>query len=96
MHWVIEDPLDAPPLKAPLTVEPPRDKEEEPLPPQWINADLRALDISVLGKFDVVVADPPWAIHQEVRLICPSPFRRGRARSDALRSSRTAPSPMTR
>ncbi|TNY18222.1 MT-A70-domain-containing protein [Rhodotorula diobovata] len=66
VHWVIEDPLDAPPLKAPLTVEPPRDKEEEPLPPQWINADLRALDISVLGKYDVVVADPPWAIHQEL------------------------------
>lgn len=36
------------------------------LPPQWVNADLRALDVSVLGKFEVVVADPPWAIHQEV------------------------------
>lgn len=41
------------------------------LPPQWINGDLRNLDVSVLGKFDVVVADPPWAIHQEVRF-CPS------------------------
>lgn len=39
------------------------------LPPQWINVDLRSFDVSVLGKFDVVVADPPWAIHQEVR--CP-------------------------
>jgi len=37
------------------------------LPPQWVNADLRELDVSVLGKYDVVVADPPWAIHQEVR-----------------------------
>ena len=36
------------------------------LPPQWVNADLRQLDVSVLGKYDVVVADPPWAIHQEV------------------------------
>ncbi|KAL8278899.1 hypothetical protein RQP46_008770 [Phenoliferia psychrophenolica] len=38
----------------------------EPLPPQWINADLRVLDVSTLGKFHVVVADPPWAIHQEL------------------------------
>ncbi|GAA5974319.1 hypothetical protein JCM11641_006734 [Rhodosporidiobolus odoratus] len=36
------------------------------LPPQWINVDLRNLDVSVLGKYDVVVADPPWAIHQEL------------------------------
>jgi len=28
--------------------------------------DLRTLDMSVLGKFVVVVADPPWAIHQEL------------------------------
>ncbi|KAK4703954.1 mRNA m6A methyltransferase catalytic subunit, partial [Phenoliferia sp. Uapishka_3] len=36
------------------------------LPPQWINVDLRGLDVSTLGKFHVVVADPPWAIHQEL------------------------------
>ncbi|GAA5821605.1 hypothetical protein JCM11251_000930 [Rhodosporidiobolus azoricus] len=41
-------------------------KAQEALPPQWINADLRTLDVSVLGKYDVVVADPPWAIHQEL------------------------------
>ncbi|GAA6033028.1 hypothetical protein JCM8097_000108 [Rhodosporidiobolus ruineniae] len=41
-------------------------KVQEALPPQWINADLRKLDVSVLGKYDVVVADPPWAIHQEL------------------------------
>ncbi|KAM0791942.1 hypothetical protein ACM66B_004193 [Microbotryomycetes sp. NB124-2] len=40
--------------------------KQQPLPPEWINADLRTLDLSVLGKFDVVVADPPWAIHQEL------------------------------
>ena len=30
------------------------------LPPQWLDADLRKLDASVLGKFDVIMADPPW------------------------------------
>ncbi|GAA6009207.1 hypothetical protein JCM10207_004307 [Rhodosporidiobolus poonsookiae] len=39
---------------------------QKALPPQWINADLRSLDVSMLGKYDVVVADPPWAIHQEL------------------------------
>lgn len=52
------------------------------LPPQWINFDLRSLDVSVLGKFEVVVADPPWAIHQEVSRhgLCPAAHRRWRFR----------------
>lgn len=41
--------------------------EERGLPPQWLNVDLSSFDPTVLGTFDVVVADPPWAIHQEVR-----------------------------
>ncbi len=35
-------------------------------PPQWINCDMRALDMSVLGKFSIVMADPPWDIHMEL------------------------------
>ena len=35
-------------------------------PPQWVNCDLRYLDMSVLGKFAVVMADPPWDIHMEL------------------------------
>ena len=34
--------------------------------PQWIQCDLRTLDLSVLGKFSVVMADPPWDIHMEL------------------------------
>lgn len=30
---------------------------------QWINCDLRYFDFKVLGKFNVVMADPPWDIH---------------------------------
>ncbi|XP_077868588.1 N(6)-adenosine-methyltransferase subunit METTL3-like [Saccoglossus kowalevskii] len=35
-------------------------------PPQWIQCDMRSLDTSVLGKFSVVMADPPWDIHMEL------------------------------
>lgn len=63
VHWALEDPE----LSGGESVESCRGAEEEGiLPPQWINTDLRALDVTVLGKFDVVVADPPWAIHQEL------------------------------
>ena len=41
-------------------------RRKKVLPPQWINVDLRTLNLTVLGSFDVVVADPPWAIHQEL------------------------------
>ncbi|KAI1792843.1 MT-A70-domain-containing protein [Ganoderma leucocontextum] len=41
-------------------------KETKPLPPQWINCDLRRFDYSVLGKFHVIMADPPWDIHMSL------------------------------
>ena len=36
------------------------------LPSQWINCDIRDFDCSILGKFDVIMADPPWDIHMEL------------------------------
>ncbi|CEQ42360.1 SPOSA6832_04157, partial [Sporobolomyces salmonicolor] len=72
VHWVLEDPGsisegEAKRRKEEETVKGKKRAEaNEALPPQWINADLRNLDVSVLGKYDVVVADPPWAIHQEL------------------------------
>lgn len=33
---------------------------------QWIQCDMRYFDMTVLGKFSVVMADPPWDIHMEV------------------------------
>ncbi|KAG8831079.1 hypothetical protein FRC17_003710 [Serendipita sp. 399] len=36
------------------------------LPPQWLNCDLRNFDCSVLGKFHVIMADPPWDIHMSL------------------------------
>eukprot|EP01006_Ploeotia_vitrea_P026772 TRINITY_DN59719_c0_g1_i1.p1 TRINITY_DN59719_c0_g1~~TRINITY_DN59719_c0_g1_i1.p1 ORF type:complete len:825 (-),score=62.86 TRINITY_DN59719_c0_g1_i1:1614-4088(-) len=35
-------------------------------PAQWIKCDIRTLDMSILGKFDVIMADPPWDIHMEL------------------------------
>ncbi|KIM45851.1 hypothetical protein M413DRAFT_440903 [Hebeloma cylindrosporum] len=40
--------------------------ETKPLPPQWINCDLRTFDYSTLGKFHVIMADPPWDIHMSL------------------------------
>ncbi len=40
------------------------------LPPQWINCDVRRFDYTVLGKFHVIMADPPWDIHMSVCIIC--------------------------
>ena len=34
--------------------------------PQWIQCDLRFFDMTVLGKFSVIMADPPWDIHMEL------------------------------
>ncbi|RKP36235.1 MT-A70-domain-containing protein [Dimargaris cristalligena] len=31
-------------------------------PPQWLNCDVRTLDFRILGKFSVIMADPPWDI----------------------------------
>ncbi|KAG0719237.1 N6-adenosine-methyltransferase catalytic subunit [Chionoecetes opilio] len=47
--------------------ERPRQEERTILfPPQWIQCDLRFLDMSILGKFAVIMADPPWDIHMEL------------------------------
>lgn len=40
--------------------------EKPAIPAQWINCDLRVFDFRVLGKFDVVMADPPWDIHMNL------------------------------
>ncbi|XP_065184529.1 N6-adenosine-methyltransferase catalytic subunit-like [Sycon ciliatum] len=40
--------------------------EHKLYPAQWVNCDIRTLDFTVLGKFSVVMADPPWDIHMEL------------------------------
>eukprot|EP00755_Sulcionema_specki_P038893 Sspe_Gene.23952::Locus_9389_Transcript_1_2_Confidence_0.889_Length_2016::g.23952::m.23952/K05925/METTL3_14; mRNA (2'-O-methyladenosine-N6-)-methyltransferase len=36
------------------------------VPAQWIKCDIRTFDMRVLGKFEVIMADPPWDIHMEL------------------------------
>lgn len=31
-------------------------------PAQWVNVDVRNFDLSVLGQFQVIMADPPWEV----------------------------------
>lgn len=33
---------------------------------QWIDCDVRTFDLSSLGKFDVILIDPPWDIHMSL------------------------------
>lgn len=39
---------------------------QAPLVAQWINCDVRTFDLATLGKFDVILADPPWDIHMSL------------------------------
>jgi hypothetical protein len=34
--------------------------------PQWVRCDVRSFDFSILGKFGVIMTDPPWEIHQDL------------------------------
>lgn len=69
VHWALEAPE---PSFVPVALPEPNtelDTSTESrtvLPEQWLNVDLRSFDVSVLGKFDVITADPPWAIHQDL------------------------------
>lgn len=57
----------APPSDRPLTASVTPDTSLGKLfPPQWICCDIRFLDVGILGKFAVVMADPPWDIHMEL------------------------------
>ncbi|KAJ1928826.1 methyltransferase [Tieghemiomyces parasiticus] len=35
-------------------------------PSQWINCDVRTLDFRILGKFSIIMADPPWDIRMSL------------------------------
>ncbi|SNX87292.1 related to IME4 - positive transcription factor for IME2 [Melanopsichium pennsylvanicum] len=43
-----------------------RDPGEGEREAQWIDCDLKAFDYSMLGNFDVILADPPWDIHMSL------------------------------
>ncbi|EPQ27535.1 uncharacterized protein PFL1_05073 [Pseudozyma flocculosa PF-1] len=47
-------------------IRPPSEQQQQQLPAQWIDCDLKNFDYSILGKFDIIVADPPWDIHMSL------------------------------
>jgi len=60
------DTLESSDLKHRKSISVLADSDMTLVPPQWVQCDLRSLDLSVLGKFSVVMADPPWDIHMEL------------------------------
>ena len=64
VHYQIEDSDLIPSNRKELILS--GDNSTGVLPSQWINCDIRDFDCSILGKFDVIMADPPWDIHMEL------------------------------
>jgi len=52
--------------KKDATIKPIHGLQTKIVPAQWVCCDLRFLDLKVLGKFSVIMADPPWDIHMEL------------------------------
>ncbi|UYV64327.1 METTL3 [Cordylochernes scorpioides] len=70
VHYEVEVPDNSvdrkeekPHLETQLSLE---DSVAKLFPPQWIQCDLRYFDMTILGKFSVIMADPPWDIHMEL------------------------------
>lgn len=64
VHYQIEDSDLIPSNRKELILS--GDNNTGILPSQWINCDIRNFDCSILGKFDVIMADPPWDIHMDL------------------------------
>ena len=64
VHYQIEDNDLIPSNRKDLILS--GDSGNKILPSQWINCDIRNFDCSILGKFDVIMADPPWDIHMDL------------------------------
>lgn len=67
VHYAIDNSIDNPEaLPRPIKVKQSALPRSKLFPPQWVKSDLRTFDMSTLGKFAVVMADPPWDIHMEL------------------------------
>ena len=67
VHYAIDDSIDEPEsLPRPVKVKQSGLPRSKLFPQQWVQCDLRTFDMSVLGKFAVIMADPPWDIHMEL------------------------------
>jgi mRNA (2'-O-methyladenosine-N6-)-methyltransferase len=62
VHYQIEDEGLVPSNRKELVLS----GDDEVLDSQWVNCDIRYFDFKILGKFDVIMADPPWDIHMDL------------------------------
>jgi mRNA (2'-O-methyladenosine-N6-)-methyltransferase len=62
VHYKIEDEEEIPSNRKELVLS----GDGEVLDAQWANCDIRYFDFNILGKFDVIMADPPWDIHMDL------------------------------
>jgi mRNA (2'-O-methyladenosine-N6-)-methyltransferase len=62
VHYQIEDEGLVPSNRKELVLS----GDDEVLDSQWVNCDIRYFDFNILGKFDVIMADPPWDIHMDL------------------------------
>lgn len=75
VHYEYDPTPDLPPTMTGALTPPPKPlkqqraeycSEVELGEPQWINCDIRNFRMDILGKFGVIMADPPWDIHMEL------------------------------
>lgn len=62
VHYEIEDSEAIPSNRKELILS----SNDGSLPSQWINCDIRYFNLSILGNFEVIMADPPWDIHMDL------------------------------
>ncbi|KAI9098826.1 MT-A70-domain-containing protein [Phlyctochytrium arcticum] len=62
IHYELDEPGWVVDIEHPIPVI----RVRNTLPAQWICCDVRAMDFGVLGKFAVIMADPPWDIHMSL------------------------------
>lgn len=62
VHYHIEDEGLIPSNRKELVLS----GDQDVLDSQWVNCDIRYFDFNILGKFDVIMADPPWDIHMDL------------------------------
>jgi mRNA m6A methyltransferase catalytic subunit len=60
VHYQVDNEQTMAKPKSEESLELPKPSGLSLIAPQWIQCDLRYLDMSCLGKFSVIMADPPW------------------------------------
>eukprot|EP01116_Phalansterium_solitarium_P011221 TRINITY_DN26841_c0_g1_i2.p1 TRINITY_DN26841_c0_g1~~TRINITY_DN26841_c0_g1_i2.p1 ORF type:complete len:556 (+),score=38.27 TRINITY_DN26841_c0_g1_i2:66-1733(+) len=68
VHYEVDasDDLHGPPTPVHGLGSAPVSQQDATKVAQWMNCDIRTLDMKILGKFSVIMADPPWDIHMSL------------------------------